>query len=176
MKSRLGLFGALWGGVGVLILLGSAVFRLTPYAINTFSYELHWYHWVLIAVSIIYLTYSEGYRGFQQAFSPRLVARLKYLKTHPRLRHVIFAPLYGMGYIHATTKRRITSISLTVGIIILVILVRMLNQPWRGIVDLGVVIGLVWGITTIFFFIAKALNGDHFAHPTDIPGDELELD
>ena len=38
---------------------------------------------------------------------------------------------------------------LTVMIVVLVIVFHMLDQPWRGILDAGVVVGLSWGIVTL---------------------------
>ena len=41
---------------------------------------------------------------------------------------------------------QVTSILVTTGIVVMVVLARQLAQPWRGIVALGVVAGLVWGL------------------------------
>jgi hypothetical protein len=57
-----------------------------------------------------------------------------------------------MGYFHAPKRRRVTSLSVTAGIIVLIILVRLLPQPWRGMVDAGVVVGLA-GITALVLAI-----------------------
>ncbi len=38
-------------------------------------------------------------------------------------------------------------------------LVRALAQPWRGIVDAGVVVGLTWGCVAILVFWARSLLG-----------------
>ena len=40
--SMLGTIGALWGLVGVLLLLTSATLRLTPLALDAFSYQFSW--------------------------------------------------------------------------------------------------------------------------------------
>jgi hypothetical protein len=37
----------------------------------------------------------------------------------------------------------------TTAIILLVVLVHRLDQPWRGIVDAGVVVGLGWGLISL---------------------------
>ena len=92
---------------------------------------------------------SEGYKGFQKKFSPRTAARIHHLYTSPNLLHTILAPLFGMGYFHATRRRQATSVLVTTAIIGLVLLVRQTPQPWRGIVDLGVVAGLMWGLVSI---------------------------
>lgn len=61
-----------------------------------------------------------------------------------------------MGYFHATRRRQIISLSLTAGIIVLILAVHRLAQPWRGIVDAGVVVGLVWGVVSLFWYSIKA--------------------
>jgi hypothetical protein len=75
-----------------------------------------------------------------------------------------------MGFFHATHRRMITSYTLTGGIVVLIILVRMTPQPWRGIIDLGVVLGLVWGMLAIVLFAIRALASRRFDFATDLPG------
>ncbi len=161
--------GAYWGLAGVIILLGSAIYRLSPLALDAFSYDLLWYHWVALAVIVFFMAYVEGYRAFQQAFSPRVAARARYLRDHPNMMHSILAPLFCMAYFHANRRRQITSLSVTAGIIILVILVRFLEQPWRGIIDGGVVVGLAWGLVSLAVYGYQALTVDRFPYAPEVP-------
>lgn len=165
----MGKFGAFWGLAGVFLLIGSAVYRLTPLAIEAFSYDWSWYHWSGFALIIFFMAYAEGYRAFQQGFSPRVAARARYLRAHPGVLHVILAPLFCMAYFHAPRRRQITSISVTAGIIILVVLVRLLQQPWRGIIDGGVVVGLAWGLVSLFIFGLQALTKERFDYAPEVP-------
>lgn len=165
--------GALWGVAGVLALLGSAVYRLSFPARDAFSHDLSGYHWFSFALIAFFMAYAEGFRAFQQGFSPRVAARAGYLRDNPRLVHVIFAPLFCMGFFHATRRRQVTSISVTVGIVLLVLMVRLLPQPWRGIIDAGVIIGLAWGFVSLFIFSIKAFTSAGFNHSPEVPeGDE----
>ena len=152
------IIGVVWGLAGVLLLLGYAVVRLVPVAMATFEQPLQWYHWVCLIGFIVFMAYSEGYRGFQQAFSPRVAARLKYLYAHPRFWHVLLSPLFCMGYFDIQRRRRIVIYALTIGIIAIIVAVKWLSQPWRGIVDAGVVVGLTWGLVTILMFTRQAFN------------------
>ena len=165
----IGILGALWGLAGVSLLLGSAVYRLTLVSAEAFSHELEWYHWMALVLNVLFMAYSEGYRGFQQGFSPRAAARARYLKDHPRISHALLAPLFCMGYFYATGKRKIVSIALTVGILILIVMVRLLPQPWRGIVDVGVVFGLTWGLISLFAFIPGAFASGRFPYSPEVP-------
>ena len=168
----IGIFGAFWGLAGVVLLLGSAVYRLAPLAVGAFSHDFLWYHWTTLLLIVLFMSYAEGYRGFQQRFSPRVAARARYLKDHPRLLNTLLAPFFCMGYFHASKRRRITSVSLTAGIIVLILLVRVLPQPWRGIVDAGVVIGLVWGILSLLAFSLRAFTSERFPYPPEVPEEE----
>lgn len=165
----MGAFGAIWGVAGVVLLLASAVYRLSSAALGALSSSWHVQHWLFFLFVIAFMAYAEGYRAFQQRFSPRVAARAKYLLNHPSIFRVVLAPIFCMGFFHATRRRKITSISVTGGIIILVLLVRAVPQPWRGIVDLGVVIGLTWGIVSIIIFSVKAFSSDTFAYSPDVP-------
>ncbi len=165
----MGTLGAIWGITGVSLLLGSAIYRLGPLAVNAFAHDFLWYHWLSLALIVLFMAYAEGYRGFQQRFSPRVAARARYLKEHPKVLHVILAPFFCMGYFHATRRRKITSISLTVGIVILVLLVRLLSQPWRGIIDAGVVLGLIWGLVSLIIFCAVAFTSKEFNYSPEVP-------
>lgn len=169
MERILGIIGALWGIGGVLLLLGSAVYRLSAHAIMVFSFTLGWHHWLSLISITIFMSYAEGYRGFQQRFSPRVASRARYLLKHPRAAFVLLAPFFCMGYFHATRRRQITSLSLTFGIIVLVLTVRLLPQPWRGIVDIGVVVGLAWGILSLLAYSLLAFTVDDFPYSPEVP-------
>jgi len=115
-------------------------------------------HWLALAFSIIYMGYAEGYKGFHLGFAPRVVVRARYLADNPRPLHVLLAPLFCMGYIYATRKRQIISFALTIMIICFVLIARTMPQPWRGILDAGVVVGLSLGVLSIAYFLIISSN------------------
>ncbi|MAS92646.1 MAG: hypothetical protein CMO55_05560 [Verrucomicrobiales bacterium] len=165
----MGIIGAVWGFVGVVSLLGFAIFRLAPRAWEALSEPLSTVQWIFLIGFTLFMLVAEGYRGFQKKFSPRTAARVKYLRDHPHPVRVILAPLFCMGYFFAKKKTQITSICLTLGIILLVVIVRFLPNPWRGLVDTGVVLGLAYGIVTFAVFTAKALGGGEYSHSPEVP-------
>ena len=166
MMSR---FGAFWGLAGVILLIGSAVYRLATLALDAFSYRFLWYHWLGLVLIVFFMAYAEGYRAFQQTFSPRVAARARYLRDHPNMLYALLAPLFCMAYFHAPRRRQITSISVTAGIIVLVVLVRLLPQPWRGIIDGGVVVGLAWGLVSLALFGFQAFTSELFPYSPEVP-------
>ncbi len=161
----------MWGIVGVGLLLGGAVYRLTPIALETFDSPLGLLHWGVLVVWAPATLVMEGYFGFQRSFSPRVAARTRYLTEHPNLVQSLFAPFFCMGYFHATRRVQIKSILLTAGIVALVLGVRRVAQPWRGIIDLGVVLGLTWGIVSIAVFVYMAFATEGFDHSPETPTD-----
>jgi hypothetical protein len=159
-----------WGVGGVALLLVQAVFRLTPIALEPFRlgglgvWEIATYAtWVLVSL------YSEGYRGFQKSFVPRVVARAFFLARAPRPLFVLLAPFFCMGLVHARPRRLITSWLVVLLITAAVVLVRTLPYPWRGIIDGGVVAGLAYGLAALLFTFGRALTGDVPAVELDLP-------
>ena len=169
------LLGYIWGVGGVLILLLFAIYRLAPMALALEGASMKITHWACLAFSISYMAYAEGIKGFHQGFAPRLVKRALYLKQNPNISHVIFAPFFCMGYFYATKKRQITSLGLTGLIVCFVILVRLISQPWRGILDAGVVTGLTIGCGSILYFLyLSTIRAETISISADFPLEEKE--
>lgn len=100
----------------------------------------------------LWFAYVEGYKGFQTKFSPLVVKRaFTLIPGQSSLLHILLAPAYSMGLVHATRRRLIVSWSVTVGVTAIVAIVKRCPYPVRNIVDAGVVAGLTWGaIATVF--------------------------
>ncbi|WP_181197246.1 hypothetical protein [Enhygromyxa salina] len=149
----------LWAVLGVIALLSQAIVRLLPRALEpVLDGSLGALGILAYVASIVAFAYSEGHRGFAQRFSPRVVVRA--LKLAERRGWLIaIAPLMAMGLVHGTRRRLIGSWVLLGGIVTLVLLVRLLPQPWRGAVDAGVVVGLSWGVIATLVLMIKALRG-----------------
>lgn len=142
----------------MLLLLGQALARLIPIAWEPLAKgTLSSLQWALYVGWVLVSAYSEGYRGFQKGFAPRVVGRAFELAETPRpLLFVLLAPAYCMTYFAAPRVRMITSWCVTSAIVGLVVMVRQLDQPWRGIIDGGVVVGLGWGVIAILYELARA--------------------
>ena len=63
-----------------------------------------------------------------------------------------------MGFYRAPRRVIIVVWGITIGVVLLVQLVRILDQPWRGIVDAGVVVGLAWGAVATLALAVQALS------------------
>lgn len=171
-ESRLKQFVFVWGVLGVAGLLFSAIGRLLPWAMEALALPLSPWQWIAVLLWTLYMAYAEGYKGFHRAFAPRVAARADWLRHHPAPLRVLLAPLFCMGFFHATRRRLITSWAVTTGIVLLVLAVRLLPQPWRGMVDCGVVAGLVLGLASLLYHAARLLAGHPPACPPDVPAAE----
>jgi hypothetical protein len=161
---------ALWGIFGFILILSQAIYRLAPLAWQPIAAGgLEPGHYALYGFSILFNGYSEGYKAFQLQVAPRVIARADHLASQPRLLHVMLAPLFCMALFHASRRRLIISWSVWVAILILIIGVRQLSQPWRGIVDAGVVVGLSWGVLAILACFLDRLRGGELRTTAELP-------
>ncbi len=172
-KSKLlSISGLAWGLSFICAVLLYAVIRLSAVTADALNnYPFYWYHWLALAVVVVFMAHSEGYKGFQKNFSPRVVARAWFLYHNPRPLLIALAPFFLAGYIHIHPGRQRNILMLTLGIVILIILIRYLPQPWRGIVDAGVVVGLTWGLVSLVLYGIRILGSRPFAYSPEIPGE-----
>src|SRR5262245_38229311 len=164
----MGALGAAWGVSGVSLLLGWAIARLSTIAWRALAAPLSTRHWIALAAIVLAMAFFEGYRGFQHGFSPWVAARSRHLSLHPTPLRALLPPLFCIGYFGAPRARRIGSIALSAGIVLLVLAVGRLAQPWRGIVDAGVVVGLAWGLVALWIFTARAFSANGLDHPPEL--------
>ncbi len=149
----------LWGVGLVVALLASSLWRLTPIAIDAIQSPLATWQLVLLVVWVLVMAYSEGYRGFHLRFSPRVVARAYHLGKTQQPLHVVLALPYSLSLFHTTKRQRIVSTVFLSALVVLILAVRQLPPPWRGIVDAGVVVGLGLGTLSIGYYLLGALRG-----------------
>ena len=137
--------------IGVIGLITSAAFKLTPRIIELSHYPLAIQHWLMLLVFTPYMAYAEGYKGFYLNLAPRVMARALYLREAGGPILVLTAPLFCMGYFYATRRRMLTAWIVSSSIVVLVAIVSRIPQPWRGLIDVGVEVGLVLGIAALFY-------------------------
>ncbi len=158
-----------WGVGAIAALLVFVVVRLGQITWEAIAVGMPPAAWVLMLANCVFLAYAEGYRGFQLRFSPRVAARALYLSEHPSPLRLGLAPLFCAGYFAASPRvLRITWIG-TALIIFLVIVVQRLPQPWRGVVDAGVVIGIGWGVASLIMATARTFAERRFLISPEMP-------
>jgi hypothetical protein len=166
-----------WAVLGVIALLVESVVRLLPRALEPIlDGSLSPAGVLAYVISILGLAYTEGYRGFQLRFSPRVIVRALAVAERGSWLLILLAPLMAMGLIHATRRRLIGSWMLVLCIVGLVMLVRLLEQPWRGAIDAGVVVGLSWGTVATLVSMLRALRGHIPTIDPDLPDRQARPD
>ncbi len=165
----IGKLGAVWGLGGVLAVLGYAILRLSQITMEAFQEPFDGRHWALLVINTLFMAYSEGYKGFQKSYAPRVVARAQVLTEEPTALRVLLAPLFCMTYFQSTRRRLIAVYILTFAIVTLIVIFQYIPQPWRGILDLGVVVGLSWGSVSLLVFAFQAWLGSGFDASPELP-------
>lgn len=148
-----------WAIAGFTALLGFALFRLGSRTLEGFASPFGWKHWLSLAATVVFMAYSEGYRGFQKKFSPRFAGRITALRDHGSVLECLLAPAYAMGYFAAPRRVMITAWLLSAMVVCFVLVLRLVPQPWRGIADAGVVVGLGWGLLVSLWLALQNLRG-----------------
>ena len=164
---------AAWGVAWVSLLLGRAIWRLTPWALEPWTEDLMTNGQKGVYIGwLVANAYLEGYRGFQLRFSPRVVSRAVYLGQNPRPLWVILALPFCMSLFHSTRRQMTVSWVFIGALVLLIWWVRSLPQPWRGIIDGGVVLGLMWGLLVIWAVFVRYLMGHKIPLPGDLPAEK----
>ncbi|MBX3232608.1 MAG: hypothetical protein KIT84_16655 [Labilithrix sp.] len=148
---------ASWGVLGVLLVLGESVARLTRVAVARIAEGLAPHEWAALAAAMVVMGYVEGYRTFARSFGPSVVARAFALGRAPAPLHVLCAPLYAMSLVGDTRARVARSWAVVAGVVAAVLVVRRLPPTWRSIVDASVALSLTWGIVVIVVLWARRL-------------------
>lgn len=170
MRRGIGWLAALWGAGGVVAVLASAVARLLPIGLEPLARGASAPVLGLYGLSVVFFAYTEGYRAFHLQFAPRVAARAHHLVESPTPIRVVAAPLFCMGYFGATRRRLVVSYAVTAGVVGIILVVRLLPQPWRGAIDLGVCLALLWGAAAIPYFFLRGLVTRRFPVSPDVPG------
>ncbi|MFK7957963.1 MAG: hypothetical protein AB8B96_17820 [Lysobacterales bacterium] len=147
----------IWAVLGFTLLLSFALLRLGSRTLEGFASPFFWQHWVVLGLNVVFMAYSEGFRGFQQKFSPRFAQRVADLGDRGTPLQCVLAPAYAMGFFAAPRRVMITAWLLTLMIICFVLILRLVPQPWRGIADAGVVVGLGYGLLVSLWLTFKKL-------------------
>lgn len=153
--TTLGVVAACWAVVGLCALLLFAIVRLSMVVVEGAEFPWQWPHWAVAAANAAFMAWSEGYRGFQLKFSPRSAARVKWLVHHASGPSTLFAPVFAMGYFNATPRRMAGVYGLTVFVVGAIVVVHMLPQPWRAALDIGVILGLAWGVASFLWSLKR---------------------
>ena len=140
---------------GILAVIGFAVFRLAIRARYISTYELVWYHWVVLVIGTLILVYVKSYRAFLLKLAPRIATRARDIRADPKPAKVIFAPFYCMGFFGSGRPTQVRIVSITLAMVALIIVVRYLPEPWCAILDFCIAVALALGS---YFILMESLR------------------
>ncbi len=165
----------IWAILGVTILLLQAQLRLGQIAWEALSSgTLTPFQLGVCAVWTAMNGYMEGYRGFHLRFVPRVVARAHHLAVSEPGFPKLLGPIYAMAYVRAAKKAKYAAWGVTIAVVIAIVVVRRLPQPWRGIIDAGVVTGLGLGTLSLLAAAAKRILGHIPPGSPDLPAKKAD--
>ncbi|HKP60227.1 MAG TPA: hypothetical protein VJV78_26060 [Polyangiales bacterium] len=155
-----GVFGIFVVGVTFV----EAIYRLGVRAHTTLHGELDARETWLLGASVALFAYAEGYRALHGRFVPHVVARAAQLSAAPQsLRGWLIAPLYVLCLVQAHRSSQRRAWLSVILIVLAVLIVRALPEPWRGIIDAGVAAALSIGLASLVFATAAWLRGGKFS-------------
>jgi hypothetical protein len=140
-------------------MLAQAMVRLSHHVREAMTTELSLGERAALGAWLLFMAYAEGYRGFQRSFSPRVVTRGLHLARAPRPLDVALAPLFCMGLYRASPRLLGRSWALVGCLVVVIAALHFAPQPWRGLIDAGVVVGLGWGLFALLGAATRALVG-----------------
>lgn len=159
-----GSIAAAWGLFGFAILMINAIMPLSKYAVEALAMNLTAWQWILLIVNTAFMIYSEGYKGFHVSFSPRFVARAKYLQHSGSAIEKLLAPLFCMTFFNAPKRKLIATYLLSVMIVGFILLFQQIPQPWRGVLDVGVVTGISIGLISTLWHAIQVFGSRQKAY------------
>lgn len=141
-------------------MLSFGVARVTPHALEpVLNGSMNALHWALYVFMIVFNAWTEGFRTFQKVIAPRVLARACYVAENPERVSPLWTPIFVAGF-YAMERRALIVRYIVLFVIVGVIVgMRFVPQPWRGIVDAGVAVGLGWGVVAMLVGLVRVLRG-----------------
>ncbi|HSM05844.1 MAG TPA: hypothetical protein VK858_14600 [Longimicrobiales bacterium] len=143
-------------GVGALFLF--AIVRLGARGISVVASGLGPSQWAVFGLLLLLFVVFEGRAALQARWVPMLVRRARDLRGSAAPSHRLLAPLYGMSLVGASPRRLVRAWLGTLAVIVAILLVRVLPDPWRGLIDLSVAAALAWGLGALLIQAPDALR------------------
>jgi len=134
---------------GVILIFSSAIFRLLPHVLEGFTYQFSNLQWIVLIFYLLIMIVGKGFFALHRGFVPRVIKRSDQIVENGKLIDRILAPLYCMGFFNAPMKRMLISYVMIFFIVSFIVNASRISQPWRGIIDLGVIVGLSLGIISL---------------------------
>jgi hypothetical protein len=145
-----------WGAIGVGLTFVDAVLRLGWHAVRTLRAGLDAMQWCAFVFLAAAFVYGEGHRALQRRFVPAVMARALELSRARSRIHRWLAPFYVAGLVGAPGSVLVRAWASVFLIVLAVLIVRALPEPWRGMTDGAVALALAWGLAALVARLREA--------------------
>lgn len=149
---------AWWGILGVTLLLGRASLDLGARGVHTMRAGLTLGEWLALGALTGFFVYVEGMRALQRRFAPHVVDRALALRANAPVLWRVLAPFYVLGLVGAPARALVRAWGGVAAIVVAVLIVRAMPEPWRGVVDVAVAAALVWGTVALLVEAGRRLR------------------
>jgi hypothetical protein len=156
--SARGLVVAAWAIGAIALSLVEAIWRLGARASATLRAGLEPLEWAALIFVVALFLYGEGVRALQRRFVPHVVTRTVAVARSGGAASALLAPLYAMSLVHDAPRAVARAWAGVALIVLAVVAVRELPEPWRGVIDAGVASALSWGLGALLLQSGRALR------------------
>lgn len=140
---------AWWAVTGVAALFLTAAGRLGGRGLETMRAGMTAWQWLALVLLTAAFVYGEGYRALHRRYAPFVVERAGRLGPASSRLRCVLAPLWAMALVGERSRLVVRAWAGAWAIVVAVVLVRSLPEPWRGIVDFAVAGALFWGFVAL---------------------------
>lgn len=137
-----------WAVAGVAAVLLEALLRLGAHALALLSCELDPAQQLALVASLALFGYGEGYLVLHRRFARSVVERA-FAAPVCRGWRAYAAPLHAMGLVGVPVRTAMRGWSGVGFVVVAILVVRAMPSPWREIVDAGVAVALLVGLTSL---------------------------
>ena len=141
---------------GVAALFVEAILQLGRRGVEAIRSGLEPLEWAGLVLLVVAFVYGEGMRALARRWVPATIARAFELNAASPLVHKLLAPLYAMTLVGAPARALVRAWIGVALIVLAVLIVRALPDPWRGIVDFAVAGALAVGLAAIAVHSVRA--------------------
>lgn len=161
--------GSAWAVGALAVLFLEAIIRLGGRGLATLASGLTVFQALVMAALTLLFAYGEGYRALHRHFVPNVLARLARLPPPAELSFSrwLLAPFYALGLAHVEGPALRRGWASVAAIVLAVVVVRALPEPWRGIVDASVAVALSIGLASLVSRFVASLRA------ADMPGRQV---
>ncbi|MET0389336.1 MAG: hypothetical protein ABW321_25405 [Polyangiales bacterium] len=152
--------GSAWAVGALAVLFLEAIVRLGGRGLTTLASGLSALEAAAMTALTLLFAYGEGYRALHRHFVPNVLARLARLPPPGQLSFTrwLLAPFYALGLAHVDGPSLRRGWASVAAIVLAIVVVRALPEPWRGIVDASVAVALSIGLLSLVGRFAMSLR------------------